>query len=192
MTPKNRIFVHEYLIDLNATQAAHRAGYSDSYARRACYVLLRKPEIAKAVADGMAARTRRLEIDGDRVMREYAKIAFANIGNLAVWGKDGVALRDHKEISEDDAAAIVEVSIDGKHRGRIKLHDKRAALDALGRHVGMFKPRSAPFAGDYSNAQQRRARAILHQRVIEVLAEDADKAAAEKNAVAITDTKKGK
>ena len=177
MTSKNQIFVHEYLIDLNATQAAMRAGYRRSYARRACYMLLRKPEIAKAVEDGMAARSRRLEIDGDRVMREYAKIAFANIGNLAVWGKDGVELRDHTEISEDDAAAIVELSIDGKHRGRIKLHDKRAALDALGRLVGAFKSRAAPFAGDYSNAQQRRARAYFKQRIAEVRAEDAAKAA---------------
>lgn len=178
MTPKNRIFVHEYLIDLNATQAALRAGYRKGYARRAGFVLLRNPAIAAAVAAGMAARSRRLEIDGDRVMKEFAKIAFANIGRVAVWGKDGVELREHTEISEDDAAAIVELSLDGKHRGRIKLHDKRAALEVLGRHVGIFKPRSLPFAGDYSNAQQRHARAFLQQQVTKVLAEDAAKAAA--------------
>jgi len=175
MTPKNRLFVHEYLIDLNATQAALRAGYRKTYARRASVTLLRKPAIAAAIADGMAARARRLEINGDRVMKEFAKIAFANIGRVAVWGKDGVELREHTEISEEDAAAIVELSLDGKHRGRVRLHDKRAALEVLGRHVGIFKPRSLPFAGDYSNAQQRRARALIKQRVAEVLAEDAAK-----------------
>jgi hypothetical protein len=104
MTPKHQIFVREYLIDLNAAKAARRCGYKESYARRACFALMRKPAIAAAVAEGMAARAKRLEIDADRVMREYAKIGFANIGKLATWGKAGVELRDHKEISEDDAA----------------------------------------------------------------------------------------
>ncbi len=172
MTPRHKIFVREYLIDLNATQAALRAGYKHSYARRACFVLLRRPAIAAAVAQGMADRARRLDIDADRVMDEWAKVGFSNIAKLAIWGKDGVALRDHTEVSADDTAAIAELSLTGKNRGRIKLHDKRAALDALARHLGLFRTRSQPFAGDYSNAQQRRARAVLKERIEHVLKRD--------------------
>jgi phage terminase small subunit len=171
MTPKQQIFVREYLIDLNATQAALRAGYRPGYARRACFVLLPKPEVAAAVASGMAARARRTEIDAERVLLEYARIAFADMRRLAAWGKDGVALREHTEITDDDAAAIVELSRTGKNGGRIKLHDKRAALDAIARHLGVFRPRSLPFAGDYSNEQQRRARDALKARIEQLLGE---------------------
>jgi phage terminase small subunit len=169
MNPKQQVFVREYLIDLNATQAAKRARYSPAYARRASFVLLRKPEIKAAIAEGMAARAKRLEIDADRVMREWAKIGFANIGNLAVWGKDGVKLREHTEISENDAAAIEQLWLTGKNKGRIKLHDKGVALDALGRHLGLNRPRSQPVAAEYSNAQVRRARTALKGEIEKVL-----------------------
>jgi phage terminase small subunit len=174
MKSKHQIFVREYLIDLNATQAATRAGYKHSYARRACVVLLRKPAIKAAIAEGMAARAKRLEIDADRVMREWAKIGFANIGNLAVWGKDGVELREHTEISENDAAAIEQLWLTGKNKGRIKLHDKGAALDALGRHLGLNRPRSQPAAGAYSNAQVQRARSAFKQQIEKLLKERGD------------------
>ena len=164
MNPKQQIFVREYLIDLNATKAAERAGYKHAYARRASFVLLRKPEIKAAIAEGMAARAKRLDIDADRVMQEWAKI-----GNLAVWGKDGVELREHTEISENDAAAIAQLWLTGKNKGRIKLHDKGAALDALGRHLGLNRPRSQPAAGAYSNAQVRRARTALKGEIEKVL-----------------------
>jgi phage terminase small subunit len=172
VTPKHRIFTREYLIDLNATQAALRAGYKPSYARRACFVLLRKPAIKAAIAEGMEARARRTDIDADRVMREYAKLAFADIRRLATWGEDGVKLRKHTEISDDDAAAIVELSRTGKSQGaRIKIHDKRPALDALARHLGVFTPKNRPFAGDFSNEQQRRARAVLKERIEKIIKE---------------------
>jgi phage terminase small subunit len=159
MTPKQSIFAREYLIDLNATQAARRAGYKPSYAKRACFVLLRKPAIAAAVAAGMAARAKRTEIDADRVMREYAK--------LATWGKKGVELREHTEISPDDTAAIVELS----RAGKIKIHDKRAALDALARHLGAFNKENAPGGRDLRSHALAKARAALKERIEKIIAE---------------------
>lgn len=167
MTPKQRIFAREYLIDLNATQAAIRAGYKKSYARRACFVLLRKPAVAASVKKGMAARARRLDIEADRVMREYAKLAFADMSKLAVWGKEGLVLRESTEISEDDAAAIVELS----RAGKIKLHDKRAALDALARHLGVFTRQNAPSGRDLRSHAVAQARAALKERIEKILAE---------------------
>ena len=172
MTPKQRVFAREYLIDLNATRAALRTGYSPSYARHAGVCLLRKPAVASTVKEGMAARARRTEIDADRVVREYAKLAFADIRRLATWGKKGVELREDTEISEEDAAAIVELSRTGKSQGaRIKIHDKRAAPDALARHLGVFSRENAPRAGDLRTAAQDRARAALKARIERIITE---------------------
>ncbi|MGH7075443.1 MAG: terminase small subunit [Stellaceae bacterium] len=173
MTPKQLLFTREYLIDLNATQAALRAGYKESYARRACFTLLKKPAVAAAVADGMDARARRTEIDADRVMREYAKLAFVDIRRLVKRGKDGgVELRDLWEISEEDAAAITHLWRTGRGRGlRIKLHDKRAALDALARHLGVFGKQGGPLAADLHTAAQDKARAALKKQIARVIAE---------------------
>jgi phage terminase small subunit len=167
VTPKQSIFAREYLIDLNATQAALRAGYKLSYAKRACFVLLRKPDVAASVAEGMAARAKRTEIDADRVMREYAKLAFADIAKLATWGKKGVELREHTEISADDTAAIVELS----RAGKIKIHDKRAALDALARHLGAFNKENAPGGRDLRSHALAKARAALKERIEKIIAE---------------------
>jgi phage terminase small subunit len=186
MTPRQIIFTREYLIDLNATQAALRAGYKLGYARRACFTLLRKPGVAAAIRDGMAARARRTEIDADRVMREYAKLAFVDIRRLVKRGADGgVELRDLWEMSEEDAAAITHLWRTGRGRGlRIKLHDKRAALDALARHLGLFGKVAgpgveAPVAGgrlrDFRTPAQDRARAALRQQIARVIAARGEK-----------------
>ena len=77
MTPKQRLFVEEYLIDLNATQAAIRAGYSAKNADKIGSELLGKTRVAAAVMARMKVRSERLAIDADRVLQEIAKFAFA-------------------------------------------------------------------------------------------------------------------
>ena len=78
MTPKQQLFVDEYLIDLNATQAAIRAGYSTRTAAETGYENLRKPHIAAAIRVATKARSERLEITADQVLQAIAKIAFAD------------------------------------------------------------------------------------------------------------------
>jgi phage terminase small subunit len=171
VTPKQRLFITEYLIDLNATKAAERAGYRPGYARHASYDLLRKPAIAAAVAEGMAARARRTEIDADRVLRELAKLAFADMRRLATWDENGVKLRKHTEIAEEDAAAIAQVSRGG---ARIKLHDTRKALDSIARHLGMFgkgNKNDVPYGADIRTPALERARAALKARIAQIIAE---------------------
>jgi phage terminase small subunit len=170
--PRQQTFVQEYLIDLNAKRAAERAGYKPGYARHASVQLLRAPAIRAAVAAGMAERARRTQITADRVLQEYARIAFADIRRMTDWGKAGIELREQHVLSDDDAAAIAEVSRPGSaNTMRLKLYDKRPALEALARHLGVFTPRNRPFAGDFSNEAQRRARAALKDRIEKIIAE---------------------
>jgi len=136
-TPKRRRFVAEYLIDLNATQAARRAGYAARSARAQGPRLLRDPEVAAAIAEAQAARAARTQVTADAVVRALAKVAFGDPRRLFTWGPGGVVLRDSAELTEAEAALVSEVS---KSRGtrRVKLHCKLTALTALARHLGLF------------------------------------------------------
>lgn len=139
MTKKQKRFVEEYLIDLNATQAAIRAGYSPDSAKEIGSENLTKPDIAKAVDQAIAERSRRTGANADRVVRELAKIAFVNAGEVV--DLDTALLMD--KISDDDMAAIQSVKVktfgeDGIER-EVKLADKLKALELLGKHLGLFK-----------------------------------------------------
>lgn len=139
MTKKQKRFVDEYLIDLNATQAAIRAGYSPLTARDIGCENLTKPNIQEAIDKAIAERSRRTGVNADRVVRELAKIAFVNAGEVVDF--DTAILMD--KISEDDMAAIQSVKVktfgeDGVER-EVKLADKLKALELLGKHLGLFK-----------------------------------------------------
>lgn len=155
LTAKQQRFVDEYLVDLNATQAAIRAGYSEKTAEVIGYENLRKPQIAIAIEQRMKDRERRTEITQDRVLRELAKIGFADIRRAIEWGPEvmivdeetgetgianGVALIPSDKIDDDTSAAISEISQTAQGI-KVKFHDKRAALVDIGKHLGMFKER---------------------------------------------------
>ena len=142
LTPKQQRFVEEYLIDLNATQAAIRAGYSEKTAYSQGERLLRNVEVAAAVAEAKAARSERTEVTQDAVLKELALIGFANAGDYFDWGPAGVKLKGKADLTAEQQAVVAEVSETVTEKGgtiRLKLHDKRAALVDIGRHLGMFK-----------------------------------------------------
>ena len=82
MTKKQNRFVEEYLIDLNATQAAIRAGYSIECAREIGYENMTKPDIQKAIAKAMAERSKRTGVNQDRIVLELAKLALVNMADI--------------------------------------------------------------------------------------------------------------
>ena len=82
MTKKQKQFVEEYLIDLNATQAAIRAGYKPDSAYAVGSENLRKPEIKAAIDRAMAERSKRTGINQDRILMELARIGFAKITDV--------------------------------------------------------------------------------------------------------------
>lgn len=142
LTEKQQRFVDEYLIDLNATQAAIRAGYSVKTANEQGAQNLVKLSIQQKISERMAERSRRVGINQDRIVMELAKIAFVNIAD--VIDPENVTIK--KGATTDDTAAIQSVKVkviptkDGEGVEReIKMADKIRALELLGKHIGMFK-----------------------------------------------------
>ena len=145
LTAKQCRFVEEYLVDLNATQAAIRAGYSEKTAAETGYENLRKPDIAEAIQAAKAARSERTELTIDRVVLELAKIAFSDMAHYVRF--DGAtAYTDFSAMPPGATAAISEIVVDEFTDGRgdgardvkrtkFKLHGKQAALDALLKHL---------------------------------------------------------
>lgn len=139
MTKKQKRFVEEYLIDLNATQAAIRSGYSVDTAGSIGAENLKKPEIKKAIAKAMAERSKRTGISQDRVLTELAKIGFAKITDVV----DPETAKVRADALDDDLACIQSVKIKPNEFGterEVKMYDKRAALVDLGKHLGLFNP----------------------------------------------------
>lgn len=137
MTKKQKRFVEEYLIDLNATQAAIRSGYSPDTAKSIGSENLSKPDISAAVAKAMAERSKRTGINQDRVLQELARIGFARITDVM----DPATAKIKEDASDDDLACIQSVKIKPNEWGterEVKLCDKKAALELLGRHLGMW------------------------------------------------------
>jgi phage terminase small subunit len=137
-------FVAEYLLDLNATQAAIRAGYSPASARTQAADLLTNPNIAAAIAEAQAARSRRTEVTADRVVLELARVAFGDPRRVISWGPGGVRLRPSAELADEEAAIVAEVGETTTKDGgslRLKTVDKLGALRLLGQHLGLFLER---------------------------------------------------
>jgi phage terminase small subunit len=142
-------FVAEYLLDLNATQAAVRAGYSARSAYSTGERMLRNAEVAAAIAEAQAARSRRTEVTADRVVLELARVAFGDPRRVMSWGPGGVRLRPSAELADEEAAIVAEVGETTTKEGgslRVKTVDKLGALRLLGRHLGMFGERADPGA----------------------------------------------
>lgn len=147
MTDRQAEFVRQYLIDLNATQAAIRAGYSPSTANREGSRLLSNAVIAAAIKEAQDRRAERTKVTQDRVLTELARIGFSDYRVLF----DGRGqLKAHNEMDDDGAAVVasVEVFEEFERRGnervqtgytkKVKLWDKVAALSKMGQHLGMF------------------------------------------------------
>lgn len=157
LTGKQARFVQEYLIDLNATQAATRAGYSAKTAYQVGFENLNKPDIKAAIVSAMETLAARTAITQDRVLSELAKMGFANMLDYVTVQEDGSAVVDLSALDRDKAAAIQEVTVesyseravngDGEStivpvkRIKFKLSDKRGSLELIGKHLGMFPAR---------------------------------------------------
>ncbi len=140
LTAKQQRFVDEYLIDLNATQAAIRAGYSVNTANEQGSQNLTKLSIQQAIAERMAERSKRTGVNQDRVVLELAKVAFVKMTDIVT--SEGKI----KETATDDDLSCIESvkykcsdSDTGSSVEReVKIASKLKALELLGKHLGMW------------------------------------------------------
>ena len=149
LTPKQKRFCEEYLVDLNGTQAAIRAGYSKNSANEIASQNLAKLNIQIYVRELSEKRSKRTEITADNVLREIALLGFSDIRQIFTGSG---ALRGVAELSDEIAAAVQSVEVvtsyngeeddDGnkipEHTHKIKLADKKGSLELLGRHLKLF------------------------------------------------------
>ena len=141
LNPKQQRFCEEYMIDLNATQAAIRAGYSVATACEQASRLLANVKISREIERLQAIQSRRTGITADRVLIELAKIAFVDPDRV-INANDGTVKTD---ASADDRAAIQGVKVKqstsqtgDSFEAEVKLYDKTRALELLGKHLGLF------------------------------------------------------
>ena len=151
-------FVAEYLVDLNGTQAAIRAGYSPNGADVQASRLLGNAKVKAAIDAARAAQLKRTELTADWTLERIKWIAGADARGVMKWGPGGVVLRDSDEISDEAAYAVSEVSQTISKDGgslKLKMHDKGAALKLLAQHQGLLEPKPADPVGDLRTQAER-------------------------------------
>lgn len=142
LTDKQKKFCEEYVIDFNGTQAAIRAGYSKKTAQEQSARLLSNVIISEYVKKLQDKLSKKSEITAEMVLNELAKIAFSNVQDLIV---KGYTLEEIQELKREHAAAIKSVKYKVTHGESpsteigFEVYDKRAALEAIGKHLGFFE-----------------------------------------------------
>lgn len=143
LTPRQQRFVEEYPLDLNATQAYIRAGYSPNGAEAHASRLVANGKIAAAIQQTLEKRSERTEIGADLVVQRLAAIAFADVRDLVSWTSDTVTIKPSEELTARQAASVAEVTrkvTQFSDEVTLKTRDSLKALELLGRHLGMFEP----------------------------------------------------
>lgn len=135
-------FCNEYIKHLNGARAARDAGYSVKTASSKANQLLKEPEVKAFVQELMDDRAMRTQITQDRVLQELARLAFVDPRAIMNVDENGnLVVTPTKELSPDDAACITEISQTITEKGgslKVKLSDKRGALQDIGRHLKLF------------------------------------------------------
>lgn len=174
LTEKQQLFCDEYLIDLNATQAAIRAGYSERTAAAQAARLLTNVKIQEYIQKRKQDRVERTEITQDRVLQELAVIAFSNAADYAAVVEKQATFKceDGSEIGlfDDDGSPVMYRTVEpvltqnltenqkralavikkGRDGFEVKPYDKIRALELLGKHIGMFKEK-VEVSGEVNN-----------------------------------------
>ena len=143
LSEQRQRFVEEYLIDLNGTQAAIRAGYSVKTAQEQSSRLLSNVMVQEAISKAMAARSKRTGVNQDRVVLELAKIAFVKMTDVV--DSNG---RIREDATDDDLSCIESIKykesdneFGGSVEREVKIGSKLKALELLGKHLGMWNDR---------------------------------------------------
>lgn len=177
LTPKQARFVEEYLIDLNATAAAKRAGYSNKQkvAEAEGSRQLGKAKVRAAINARMNKIQQRLRLTQLRVLRELSIVGFSDLREFVNWNGDDATLHDCKDLGLVRRAAKSVRTTPGKFGTSvsIELHDKLGALKTLAQYTGITKGEnngddSANGKSDSGRAEDRaKARSLAVQRFLD-------------------------
>lgn len=145
---KHKRFCEEYMVDMNGKQAAIRTGYSEDRAEVTASELLAREEVKEYLIELKQKASNKLEIKRDRVLKEFARIAFADIRKY--YDSDG-SLLSPDQLDDDAAASLAGIEVfeefemakgTKKKTGntkKIKMWNKLQALDSLAKHLGLFE-----------------------------------------------------
>ena len=147
LTKRQERFVLEYLVDLNASQAAKRAGYSTASTCAGSQIMSRS-NVRQAIDDELESRSRQYRAETDRIIQELAALGFAQIADFVTIDGQSVTWEDMSKVSRFKRAAVKRVK-HTTHYGRggeavgetveLELEPKLKALELLGKHIGMFR-----------------------------------------------------
>lgn len=180
LTPREARFCEEYLVDLNATQAAIRAGYSPRSARAHVGRLLTNEAIARHIAELRDARSARVGVQADDVLRGLWHIAMLDIGEA--FDASG-ALKPLADMPEGVRRAIASVETEELFNGRggerasigvtrkVRFHDKIRALDLLGQHLGLWKSKVEVTGRDGGPIERRSVEQLSDEELLAIVLE---------------------
>lgn len=148
LTPKHYMWARRYAFHHDKTRAAIEAGFSEKTAGVIGYRLYQQTSVKSLVARYETELWAKYEATDEKIIREYSRLAFSDERNYLSWDSDGVYVKPSADLSEDESAAIKEISIDiettvlreveiKRAKFKIKTHDKKSALDALAKLRGM-------------------------------------------------------
>lgn len=161
LTEKQRRFCEEYLIDLNATRAymaAYPAVKKESTASVCAAKMLRNAKVAEHIRHRMEDRQKRTEITQDRVLRELAAIAFADVTDIVSYNGGRVVIKPTEDVPRETRKIIAGIK-EGQYGTEVKTYDRIRALELLGKHLGMFEPHK-----DELDREEQKARISKLQR----------------------------
>ena len=136
------LFAQEYVVDLNATRAAVRAGYTAKNAAVTASKLLRNVNVEYWIAEAQELKARRRDITNDRVLEEMRRLAFAQTTDMVTL-KDGfVVIKDTTSLTTEQKSAISQIRQKKDGEIEVKFYDKQKALDSLAKYLGIFSDKN--------------------------------------------------
>jgi phage terminase small subunit len=164
LTAKQKAFVREYILCLNASEAARRAGYGDRNADKIGYQLLDNARVSAEIEKHQKKVQEKFELNQEYIIKGLKAVADANPLNAVEFNSNGELVLK-KDVSAEDLRGLnfnvypeYQTKEDKKRkivRARLSLSagERRAALELLGKHIGMWKDRDAGAGDDSGNRQ---------------------------------------
>jgi phage terminase small subunit len=153
LDPREARFVSIYCENPNATRAYVASGFTTNVKSAGVqgHRLLKKPKIRAAIAQRQAQFLQRYEVTQERIIAEFARLAFSNIADFTQLQLDGSLRVNFNTATRDQLAALASIDevldSEGRRSNRFRVHDKRGALIELARLMALYPPLRTEIAG---------------------------------------------